>query len=142
MKRTFPHPLIRPQPQAKLSALFRVTTPPIVTPAAVKVEPLKAPESAPPSVKLAKRTVTDLDSITIHITDNTESGLPGHTIIKDRHPLRRIYSQADMTPRKERLARESAEVRSAIKSVAISLAGAIVLAAGVIAGFFLSSISL
>jgi len=76
--------------------------------------------------------MANLDAVTIHVRDNT---------IHDRHPLRRIYSNADITPRKARLERERRETHAAIKSVAFSVAGAIILAAGALAGFFLSTIN-
>lgn len=74
--------------------------------------------------------MANLDDVTIHVTDNT---------IYDRHPLRRIYSRADVTPRKARLDRERREVENSIRSVASAVIGAIILGAGIIAGFALSS---
>lgn len=76
--------------------------------------------------------MASLDAVTIHVTDNT---------IYDRHPLRQSYARGDMTPRKARLERERQEAANSIKSVASAIIGAIILGAGVIAGFFLSSLN-
>lgn len=130
MKRTFPSPLIRPQPRAELSSLFNTRRQVGVTSSTSGYIPIFAPWTKPE--RTHQERMANLDSVTIHVTDNT---------IYDRHPLRQSYARGDMTPRKARIERERRETHAAIKSVAFSVAGAIILATGVIAGFFLSSIN-
>jgi hypothetical protein len=129
MKTTFPSTLLRPQPRAELSSLFNHGRQVGVTRSSSGYIPIYQPWTPE---RTHQQRMANLDAVTIHVTDNT---------IYDRHPLRRIYSRADITPRKARLERERRETHAAIKSVAFSVAGAIILAAGALAGFFLSSIN-
>lgn len=130
MKRTFPSPLIRPQPRAELPSLFTTRRQVGVTSSTSGYIPIYQPWAQPERTR--QQRVANLDAVTIHVTDNT---------IHDRHPLRRIYSRADVTPHKARLERERQESHEAVKSVASAVIGAIILGAGIIAGFALASLN-
>lgn len=132
MKRELPSPLFRHQPKTDIPSLFNTRRQIGITrcPSGYGYVPIFAPWQD--SDRTHQQRMANLDAVTIHVTDNT---------IQDQHPLRRIYSRADVTPRKARIERERQEIGVAIKSIASAIIGAIILGAGIIAGFFLSSLN-